>query len=1140
MFLLKWLKQPRMALHGGALLSVIALAISALSPLLAPAFDVALAQSSPAPKSVTIAGTIQSHLGCPGDWKPDCDKTFLTYDASSDVWRGTFTLPAGDYEYKAALNSNWTENYGVKAAAGGANIPLHVAKDGPVTFIYDHKTHWVTDDQSTPIAAVIGDFQTKLGCTVDNDPTCLRGWLQDPAGKGVLSFTTTALPAGIYHASVALDLNKDQLYGQKGSLISGGDAAIEFTVASDKDEIYFVYDPIKHLLTVHPEGAPHGDLSKAQAIWVTRDTIAWKLTRPYSKGVTFALYYDSTAALTLTPKGISGGHSISLSYNFGGLNTKIALKYPELSGYNSLTIGKGDLEQVPTILTGQLAIAAFDAAGKLIDASSVQLWGVLDDVYAAAASSAGLGVVYNGTTPTVSVWAPTAQNVKLHLYATSTTTTDRVVSMQHDPASGIWSAVGDPSWTNQFYLFEVNVFTRATNKIETNLVTDPYSLSLSMNSLRSQIVNLNDPALMPDGWATLAKPDLKAPTDIVIYELHIRDFSISDQTVPENLRGTYKAFTVSTSDGMKHLKALATAGLTHIHLMPAFDFSSINEDPTQRTEPDPAKLAAFPADSDQQQALITPLRDKDGFNWGYDPYHYTTPEGSYATNPDGSARVLEFRQMVQALNQAGLRVVMDVVYNHTSDSGQDPHSVLDKIVPGYYYRYNADGVVETSTCCQDTATEHTMMEKLMIDSLVTWATAYKVDSFRFDLMGHHMLANMVNVRNALAGLTVASNGVDGSKIYLYGEGWDFGEVAKNARGVNATQANVAGSGIGTFNDRLRDGARGGSPFSDLREQGFLTGLYTDPSVFENGELSSAKQKAQLLHDTDLIRIGMAGNLKNYALIDATGKTVTGGQIDYGGVGAGYTASPQENIVYVSAHDNQALFDAIQMKAPTDATVQTRVRMQNLGADVVLLSQGVPFFLAGDDLLRSKSLDGNSYNSGDWFNRIDWTMQSNNFGVGLPASADNGSNWPIMKPLLADPALRPAAADIRFAAAHFAEMLTIRKSSPLFRLTTAQAVIDRLHFFNVGPDQTPGVIAFSLTDSSTPALDPQFAQIVVVINASASTQTVGDPTLANAGFTLHPVQAASVDPLVRTATYDVAGNFTVPAHTTAVFVVKRNP
>jgi pullulanase/glycogen debranching enzyme len=209
--------------------------------------------------------------------------------------------------------------------------------------------------------------------------------------------------------------------------------------------------------------------------------------------------------------------------------------------------------------------------------------------------------------------------------------------------------------------------------------------------------------------------------------------------------------------------------------------------------------------------------------------------------------------MVQALNQNGLRVVMDVVYNHTNASGQNPKSVLDKIVPGYYHRLNAKGEIETSTCCQNTATEHKMMEKLMIDSLLTWAREYKVDGFRFDLMGHHTLDNMRNVRKALDSLTLEKDGVDGKTIYIYGEGWDFGEVANNARGVNASQLNIGGTGIGVFNDRLRDGARGGGPFAPLPEQGFTTGLLEAPNDYE--ARPPEDQEARLIEYMDWIRRG---------------------------------------------------------------------------------------------------------------------------------------------------------------------------------------------------------------------------------------------------------------------------------------------
>ena len=364
---------------------------------------------------------------------------------------------------------------------------------------------------------------------------------------------------------------------------------------------------------------------------------------------------------------------------------------------------------------------------------------------------------------------------------------------------------------------------RSTNKVETNLVTDPYSVSLARNSTRSQIISLEDPELQPRGWDKLHKPYLASPEDIVLYELHVRDFSATDASVPEDKRGTYAAFTQKRSDGMKHLTTLGLAGVTHVHLLPSFDFATINEDKSTWQAPSFDTLAALPADSSEQQALVAATSGRDGFNWGYDPLHYNVPEGSYATDADGSARVLEYRQMVQSLNQSGLRVVMDVVYNHTNSAGQNPNSILDKLVPGYYHRLNGDGVVLNESCCADTATENAMMEKLMVDSVVLWARAYKLDGFRFDIMGFHLKSNMLKVRAALDALTPAKDGVNGKSIYLYGEAWNFGVMANNGRGVNAIQVNMAGTGIGSFSDRIRDAVRGGGPFSPRRDQGFATG-----------------------------------------------------------------------------------------------------------------------------------------------------------------------------------------------------------------------------------------------------------------------------------------------------------------------------
>jgi pullulanase len=760
----------------------------------------------------------------------------------------------------------------------------------------------------------------------------------------------------------------------------------------------------------------------------------------------------------------------------------------------------------------------------------VQIPGVLDALFP---YSGPLGVTFDGAIPSVRLWAPTAKSVRLHLFADSATSVDQAVPMVRDDKTGVWSVTGDASWKGEFYLYEVQVYAPSTGKFQENLVTDPYTLSLSTNSQRSQVIDLNDASLKPQGWETIEKPPLAAPEDIVVYELHIRDFSISDQTVPEALRGTYTAFTVKDSDGMKHLTALAKTGLTHIHLLPAFDIASVNEEKSTWLSVDAASLAAMSSNSAEQAAAVNAIKDQDGFNWGYDPYHYTVPEGSYATDPNGTPRLLEFRQMVQALNQTGLRVVMDVVYNHTTASGQDPRSVLDKIVPGYYYRLNAEGRVETSTCCQNTATEHAMMQKLMVDSVVTWARQYKVDGFRFDLMGFHMLSDMQAVRVALDGLTPSKDGVDGKSIYIYGEGWDFGEVANNARGVNATQKNIGGTGIGVFNDRLRDGVRGGNPFSDPREQGFTTGLLLQPNAAEARPLDAQKDK--LLDYTDWIRLGLAGNLRDYKLVRANGDTVDGAHLLYNGTAAGYTLDPQENIVYVSAHDNETIFDAVQRKACADATLADRIRMNNLALSIPMFSQGVPFFHAGDDILRSKSLDGNSYNSGDWFNKLDWTLSSNNWGVGLPVEGSN--YWNIDSPLLANPALKSNQADIQGASAVFQEYLQIRKSSPLFRLQNAGQVLRTVKFLNTGPGQVPGLIVLHLTDRDE--LDSNFSDVLVFFNANPGELKFNDDSFTGQSYQLHPLQQSSADPVVRTAAFDSASaTFSLPARTSAVFVVKR--
>jgi pullulanase-type alpha-1,6-glucosidase len=1087
------------------------------------------------PETVTIAGTIQSVLGCESDWDPACEITQLVYEPANDLWRKSFDLPAGEYEYKAALNGTWDLNFGLNAQANGENIPLVLAEATTVQFLFDTKTGWVTDTVNSILANVPGNYQDDVGCPGEWQPTCLLTRLQDPDGDGVYVYSTPLIPPGEYEAKVALNESWTLNYGLDGARDG---ANIPFIVPDEGATTVFSFNTADNVMTIDfaplPEGftqdrpVQRGNLQTSRAHWVTRDTIAWNV-RNADANTTYQLFATSNGGLVLALEGIENGRALDLTVDPAGLSAATVEKFPHLEGMTALKLDEGAAGRVAGLLRGQVAIAAFDAEGALLDATSIQIPGVLDDVYGVNAVNETLGISWEGDVPTIKVWAPTAKSVGFLLYATPDGEAN-LFEMTRDDLSGVWSITGTPDWYGQYYLFAVNVYVRSVDRVVENLVTDPYSVALSLNSTHSQIVNLrDDPALAPDGWDTLAKPEFGAPEDITLYELHIRDFSVLDQTVTPEYRGTYLAFTEIESAGMQHLIALADAGLSHLHLLPTFDLATINEDKSTWGGPDFETLSAFPPDSDQQQALISATRDQDPFNWGYDPYHYNAPEGSYAVNPD--ARIFEFRQMVQSLNQNGLRVVMDVVYNHTNAVGQADRSVLDKIVPGYYYRLDQNGNVTTSTCCPNTATEHLMMEKLMIDSLLIWAIDYKIDGFRFDLMGHHMLRNMQNVRAALDALTVEADGVDGRSIYVYGEGWNFGEVGDNARGVNATQLNIGGLGIGTFSDRLRDAARGGNPFGGQQEQGFINGLFTNPNGITPG--TPDEQRERLFLFSDQIRIGLAGNLAAYRFTGSAGDVITGADVPYGGSPTGYTLDPQEHIVYVDKHDNETLFDIIQFKAPIDTPMADRVRMQNLGISVISFSQGIPFYHAGMDMLRSKSLDRNSYNSGDWFNALDFSYETNGWGRGLPMAADNQNNYPIMQPLLANPDLMPTREHILTTVSYFREVLQIRYSSPLFRLQTAEQVQAMLTFQNTGPDQLPGVIAMTLTDSEN--IDPIHSSIVVIFNATNETITLTDPTFADLALTLHPVQFNGSDEIVKSSTF-TDGTFTIPALTTAVFVV----
>ncbi|MEW6997342.1 pullulanase-type alpha-1,6-glucosidase [Colwelliaceae bacterium BS250] len=845
-----------------------------------------------------------------------------------------------------------------------------------------------------------------------------------------------------------------------------------------------------------------------------------------------------------------------ISLEIKELSDEMAVKYSYLSVKSQVLSFSKPLTdaQIQSLLKQQLMIVSVDQNTGKQRITGVQTGDVIDDFFAEfAMQETEFGAIINNDVSQFKLWAPTALSVQVLLFNEDKSPYQiQSLLLTEQPKSGIWQGELPQNLASKYYQYKVQVFHPATQNIETIVTTDPYSLSLSVNSEYSQIVNLNNQNSKPTDWDEQVVPTIGHYEDNVFYELHIGDFSANDNSIETaDVKGKYQAFSEQKSAGISHLKRLKSAGLNNIHLLPTFDLGTINEEVSQRlaltdtvtklcsidakhalcqTPENLTKtlieiLQSYDPKSANAQQLVSQIREYDDYNWGYDPFHYTVPEGSYAQNPEGLARIVEFRRMVQSLHNLGFRVIMDVVYNHTHQAGLNRTSVLDKIVPGYYQRLNPiTGLIEQSTCCDNTATERVMMAKLMTDSLVVWARDYKIDGFRFDLMAHQPKALMLTAREAV-------REVD-ADTYFYGEGWNFGEVANNQRFVQASQLELGGTEIGTFTDRLRDAVRGGGMTEsgdEIRKlQGIGNGLYTMPNELR----SKADSQEQYLLLADILRVGLAGNLANFPLTNAHNKQVTGKDIPYGDQPAGYALDPADTINYVSKHDNQTLWDNNQYRNDFDLSIDDRVRMQILSLSYSLLAQGIPFLHMGSELLRSKSYLRDSYDYGHWYNKVDFSQQSNNYNVGLPPAEKDQQNWPVIRKILINNAGKdtPSKAHIGFSKDRFLEFLTIRMSSPLFRLTTAEAINEQVKFHNTGSDQQMGLIVMSLTDNHK--IDNNHQQIVVIFNSSAEQQTF---RFANAEkFKLHPVQAASSDPLITTALANERG-FTVNKFSTTVFV-----
>ncbi len=880
-------------------------------------------------------------------------------------------------------------------------------------------------------------------------------------------------------------------------------------------------------------------LAEARAVWLDGHRLRWPGVQA-EPGTRFRLLHSASGQINPQPGAPAQGAdgSLRLLPDTRPLPPVLAERFRWVDAGQAnardsgvtLAVRPADRALLPRLLRGQLVLVQEDRAGRVLQATATQVAGALDALYAPAAQVPDLGAHPQPARTQFKLWAPTAETVWLCLYPDHRATAQALLPLKRDERTGVWATVVKDDLHRHTYRYLVDVHVRGAGRVR-QLVTDPYALSLTANSQRAAVLDLDRADLKPAGWDSAPTPlRVQHNIDMVVYELHVRDFSRDDASVPAADRGRYMAFTHPGTAGMRHLKALSDAGVTDVHLLPVFDLATVPEDACISP---PAAALQGPPDGRQQQAAVQAVAAQDCFNWGYDPLHFTAPEGSFASDAhDPAVRVREFRAMVLGLHALGLRVGMDVVYNHTSASGQHQNSVLDRIVPGYYQRSNAAGGVENSTCCDNTATEHLMMAKLMVDSAVIWARDHRIDGFRFDLRGHQPRAVMERLQQAV-------NAAARRPVQLLGEGWNFGEVADGARFVQASQLSLNGSGIATFSDRARDAIRGGSAgdngLAQVQRQGYISGLH-----YARNEQAPEVPRAELLRTADLVRLGLAGTLRGYRFTTHTGEVRRGEQIDYAGQPAGYASQPGEVVNYVENHDNQTLFDALVFKLPADTTPAERARVQTLGAALNAFSQGVAYFHAGQEVLRSKSLDRNSYDSGDHFNRLDWSLQDNGFGAGLPPERDNGASWPVMQPLLAQAErIKPAPEDIRWTRDAFLDLLRIRASSSLFRLRTADEVSARLRFHNTGPAQQPTVIAATLDGRGHAGAN--FNELLLLVNVDPQAQRLPLPALQGRRYVLHPVHlaagAADRRPAEQARWEAATGTALVPARTALVYVLE---
>ena len=656
-----------------------------------------------------------------------------------------------------------------------------------------------------------------------------------------------------------------------------------------------------------------------------------------------------------------------------------AIKVKSLEINENLTSGKIVTEK-DLSLTNEYTLDIDGYLGKTVTLGKIFNSQEFEELYH---YNGELGALYSKDKTSFVLWSPTATNVRLALFDAGNGVDAKEIKEMTKGENGIWTLDVNGDLNGTYYTYLV------TNNGVEKEVTDPYAKAVGVNGNRAMVIDLE--STNPEGWERDVKPEFVDATDAIIYELHIRDFTIDESSgasmeVKGKYNGVWESGTTlfgngDIKTGVDHLKEL---GITHLHLLPTFDHRSIDE-----TRLDEAQ-----------------------FNWGYDPQNYNTPEGSYSSDPyNAEVRVEEFKKMVMELHKAGIRVVMDVVYNHT---GATADSHLNLAVPDYYYRQNSDGGFSNgSGCGNELASERSMVRKMMVDSVKYWAEEYHIDGFRFDLMGLHDITTMKEIRNAL-------NEVDES-ILIYGEGWTGGDTPLSTE-EQALKVNTVKYGdlqIAAFSDDMRDAIKG-HVFEDTTP-GFVNGF--------NGL-------------EDVIKFGIVASTQNDQV------EYTGGPNQYSGYGkTPWANQPYQTINYASAHDNLTLWDKLQTTNP-DASEEELLAMNKMSAALVLTSQGIPFFQAGEEIARTKvnadgSFNHNSYNAPDSVNKIDWTRKeeySNLFE-------------------------------------YYKGLITLRKSHKSFRMNTTSDIQSALNFLDVTDSN---VVAYTLNGEQT---NDSWDNIAVIFNSN---------------------------------------------------------